>query len=131
MAELLTHLATLALGFFAMTGPVLVLMMALKARDHQQDRLYARVLSVLNEPDLRGLCTIRVACRPFGRDAVQIDLWGCPPQRIWEVMLRVSESLPPRVKLEVAGITASRAVSSWSLTVSKRFPALPGCTACP
>jgi hypothetical protein len=129
MAELMINLVTLGLGFFAMTGPVVVIMIALKARDQKQDGLYARVLGELNAPDLRGLYTVRVDCRPFGRDRVFVDLWGCPPQRVWEVMMRISAWLPSRVQLEVGGITESRPASSWSLTVSKRFPELPGCTA--
>jgi hypothetical protein len=129
MTELMIHLATLTLGFFALTAPVLVLAAAWKARDQKEGLLYARILGELNTPDLRGLYTVRVDCRPLGPDAVHIDLWGCPPQRVWEVMLRISESLPSGVKLKVGGVTESRPASAWNLTVSKRFPALPGCTA--
>lgn len=129
MQELMIHLVTLGLGFFILTGPVLFLMTALKARDQKEGRLYARVLGELNAPDLRGLTTVRIDCRPLGPDTVHIDLWGCPPQRVWEVMLRVSDRLPAGVKLEVGGITESRPSSSWNLTVSKRCPAMSGCTA--
>jgi hypothetical protein len=124
------HLATLGVGFFAMAGPVLALMAVLNSRDRKEDRLYARILGELNTVDLRGLYSVRVACRTLGLDTVFIDLWNCPPQRAWEVMMRISARLPRRVRLEVSGITDSRSASSLSLTVSKRFPLMPGCAAC-
>ena len=127
MPELMINLVTLGLGFFTLTGPVLVLMAALKRRDEKEGLLYARILGQLNAPDLRGLYTVRFESRPFGPDTVHIDLWGCLPQRVWEVMLRISESLPSGVKLEVGGVTESRPASTWSLTLSKRCPALPAC----
>ncbi len=129
MSELMIHLVTLGIGFFTLTGPVLVVMAGLRARDQREDRLYAQVLGELNTPDLRGLYSVRVDCRPFGRDTVHLDLWGCSPQRVWEVMLRVSAVLPAGVKLAVGGVTDSRSASTWNLTVSKRCPAMSGCGA--
>ena len=108
MFELLTSIGKLAVGFLGILGPVVFLIICLHLRDQRKSMLYAIVLAELNRPHLRGLYTVRAKIRPLWADTVVIDLWNCSPEQVWQVVERLSTKVPPRVRVEVNGISDCR-----------------------
>ena len=105
MFELLTNIGRLAIGFLGILGPVVFLIICLHVRDQRKSMLYAIVLAELNRPHLRGLYTVRAKMWP---DTVVIDLWNCSREQVWQVVERLSTKVPPRVRVEVNGISGCR-----------------------
>lgn len=104
MSPLLIRLGQLILGFIAITGPLIVLILILEARDRRESKLYGIILKQLNSPGLRGLFSFRVRLGLlFRRDIVILDLWGCSSEQIWGTTVPLSMSLPPEVRLVVNG----------------------------
>ena len=122
MVDLLESLGKLTIGFLGILGPIVLLMMFLHVRDQRESMLYAIVLVELNLPQLRGLSTVKIKSRPLWADTVVVDLWNCSRERVWEVIETLSTKLPPRIRLEVNGITDCRVRSTWKLTVMRTHP---------
>ncbi|CAG1004844.1 hypothetical protein ANRL2_04430 [Anaerolineae bacterium] len=108
MAELLTSIGKLAIGFLGIAGPVAFLIICLRVRDQRESMLYAIVLAELNRHHLRGLHTVRVKFRLLWTDTVVIDLWNCSREQVCHVVERLSVRVPPRVRVEVNGISDCR-----------------------
>jgi len=108
MFELLTNIGRLAIGFLGILGPVVFLIICLHLRDQRKSMLYAIVLAELNRPHLRGLYTVRAKIRSLRADTVVIDLWNCSREQVWQVVERLSTKVPPRVRVEVNGISDCR-----------------------
>jgi hypothetical protein len=106
-----------ATGFVVILGPVVLLLVIMNYRERRESALAAAVLLELNRPELRGLFSLRINSRPLWPDTVQIDLWEYSRERVWSVIEALSVKLPPRVRLEVNGITDCRAKSSWKLSL--------------
>jgi hypothetical protein len=128
MNELMINLARLATGFLVILAPVALLLMVMNYRERRESALATAVLLELNRPYLRGLFTLKINSWPLWPDTVMIDLRECSHEQVWNVIDAVSAKLPPRVRIEVNGITDCRTKSSWKLMVMRtRFPA----SACP
>jgi hypothetical protein len=122
MIDLLANLGKLATGFLGILVPFVILIVLLRMRDRREAALWATVLPELNLPDLRGLFSVKIKSRPFGRDAVMVELWGCSREQVWDLMERLSKRLPARVRVVVNGISDCRLNSIWTLTVTKNLP---------
>jgi hypothetical protein len=104
MSPLLIRLGQLVLGFMAITGPLIVLLLFLEARDRRESSLCGIILKQLNSPNLRGLFSFRIRHGLLsGRGAVIVDLWGCSSEQVWGTTMQLSMSLPPKVRLVVNG----------------------------
>jgi hypothetical protein len=131
MGELLKRLGELGIGFLSMMGPLVLLMIFLKLRDQRESLLYTVVLKELNSPDLRGLCAVKVRCSVFSRqDTVMVDLWNCPKERVWDTVLRLSNHVPPEVRLVVNGMADSRSRSTLTLRVERSIPPVSSVSCC-
>lgn len=126
MDELLLNMGKLAAGFLCMLGPIAFLMTILRKRDRREAALALTVLRELNTPELRGMYSVNVASRSLGRDSVAIDLLTCSREQVWDVMEKLSAKLPPRVRVEVNGLSSGRLESAWTLTATRKIasPAL-------
>ena len=117
MDELLIRLGELSIGVLSMMGP-LVLLMLLKLRDQRESILYTVVLKELNSPDLRGLFAVKIRCSVFSRqDTLMVELWNCSKEQVWDIIIRLSTHLPPKVRLVVNGVTDFRSRSTLTLRV--------------
>jgi hypothetical protein len=104
MSLLLIRLGQLFLGLAAVTGPLVILVLILKARDRRESNLCGIILKQLNSPNLRGLFSFRVRQGLLlRRDVVILDLWGCSSEQIWRTTMQLSLSLAPEVRLVVNG----------------------------
>jgi hypothetical protein len=126
MIELVVSLGKLLIGFLGMVGPVALLLVFLSNRDRRVDQLSTTVLRELNAPELRGLFAVKIRSNPFSGEVVAVDLWNCSRDQLWEVLQRLSAQLPPRVRVEINGISDSRTRATWTLT-AKRNPASFAC----
>jgi hypothetical protein len=127
MVDLLVSLGKLAIGFLGIVGPLALLLLFLHVRDQRESMLVTTVLAELNLPHLRGLSTVKVRSWPLWADMVVVDLWNCSRDQVWDVMETVANKLPPRVRLEVNGITDCRVRSTWKLTVMRTHPFVGYC----
>jgi hypothetical protein len=131
MEQLLIRLGELGVGFLSMMGPLVLLMMFLKLRDQRESVLYTVVLKELNSPDLRGLFAVKIKCRVFSRqDAVMVDLWNCPKERVWDTAIQLSTHLPPEVRLVVNGMVDSRSRSTLTLKVERNIRSFSSVSCC-
>jgi hypothetical protein len=131
MEELLIRLGELGIGFLSMMGPLVLFMIFLKLRDQRESLLYTVVLKELNSPDLRGLYKVDIRCSVFSRqDTVMINLWNCPKERVWDTVLRLSNHVPPEVRLVVNGMADSRSRSTLTLTVERSIPSVRSVSCC-
>ena len=126
MIELLISLSKLVIGFFCIAGPVVVLLMWLRARDRRVAMLSTVALKELNLPELRGLFAVKIKNNPFSGKVVAVDLWNCSRDQLWDVLLRLSAQLPSHVRVEVNGISDSRTRSTWTVSAKRN----PSCIAC-
>jgi len=127
MTEMLVSLGKLSIGFLGILGPVALLLGFLHIRDQRQSMLYPTVLRELNLPDLRGLFAVNIKSRLFGADTVIVELWRCSREQVWDVIERLSATLPAHVRLEVNGIADCRVRSAWKLTVMRSQPSISYC----
>jgi hypothetical protein len=51
---------------------------------------------------------VRAKIRSLRADTVVIDLWNCSREQVWQVVERLSTKVPPRVRVEVNGISDCR-----------------------
>jgi hypothetical protein len=131
MEELLIRLGKLGIGFLSMMGPLGLLMMFLTLRDQRESILYTVVLKELNSPDLRGLFAVKIRCSVFSRqDTVMVNLWNCPKERVWDTVLRLSNHVPPEVRLLVNGMVDSRSRSTLTLRVERSIPSVSSVSCC-
>ena len=96
MDALLLNLGKLAVGFLCMLGPIAFLAARLRVRDRREAALTLTVVRELNAPELRGLYSVNVVSRSFGRDSVAIDLLACSREQAWDAMEKLSSQRPPR-----------------------------------
>jgi hypothetical protein len=105
MVELILRLGQLGLGFAALLGPLLVLMLLLKHRDRRQAMLSNVVYRELNVPHLRGLYSVKIETHLLGgQDTVTVDILGCLNKQLWDVIMDLSPKLPAQVWLAVTGL---------------------------
>jgi len=131
MGELLIRLGELGIGFLSIMGPLVLLMVFLKLRDERESILYGVALKELNSPDLRGLFAVKIRCSVFSRqDTVMVDLWNCPKEQVWDVIIRLSTHLPPQVRLVVNGMADSRSRSTLTLRVQRNIPSVRSVPCC-
>jgi hypothetical protein len=69
---------------------------------------------------------VKVKSSFFSGGLVAVDLWSCSRDQLWDVLQRLSARLPSHVRVEVNGISDSRAKSTWTVTVKRN----PSCIAC-
>jgi len=115
MLSLLLAVGRLALGFAAILGPVLLVLILCNARDRRHGLLAAIVQRELNVPALRGLTTVRMQGLFPHTDKVSVELWQCSRDQVWDIMERLTARLPSWVQVEVNGSAGSRGPQRWSL----------------
>ena len=104
MSQSLIHIGHLLVGFMILFGPVIVLLLILNARDRRESTLRGIVFEQLRSPDLRGLFTFRIRHALFlGSSVVDVNLWDCSKEQIWNTTTRLSIHLPLEVRLIVTG----------------------------
>jgi hypothetical protein len=123
MLELLFRFGQLILGFASMLGPVILLMLLLKYRDQRKSTLCNVVLHELNSPDLRGLYALDIRCGllPW-RDTVLMDMSNSSNKEIWDTTMRLSLSLPPKVRLVVNGTMDQKSRLGFAIKVKREAP---------
>jgi hypothetical protein len=127
MSPLLIRLGQLVLGFMAVTGPLIIMLMLLEARDRRESSLYGIILKRLSSPNLRGLFSFRIRHGLLsGRNTVIVDLWGCSSEQIWDTTMLLSMSLPPEVRLVVNGTMDHKHKVGFAMKVKRdAFPVDP------
>jgi hypothetical protein len=124
MTELFVNFGKLSIGFLGILGPLALLLGFLHIRDRRQSMLYPTVLRELNSPDLRGRFAVNIRCRPFGADAVSVELWQCSREQAWDIIERLSAKLPDHVRLEVDGLADCRLGYTWKLKMMRSGPSV-------
>lgn len=120
MSPWLIRLVQLVLGFMAVTGPLIVLLLILKARDRRESLLCGIILKKLNSPNLRGLFSFRILHGILlGRNTVIVDLWGCSSEQVWDAAMQLSMSLPAEVRLVVNGTMDHKDKVGFAMTVKR------------
>jgi len=119
MAELFVSLGKLSIGFLCILGPLVLFITFLRTRDRREAALSTTVLQELNSPNLRGLFSLKIKRRSIVSDTVIVDLWGCSPEQVWDLMERLSARLPEHVRVEVNGMSGWRLNSTYTLTLRK------------
>jgi hypothetical protein len=118
---MLMELTRIVVGCALTFGPVVALLLLLNLRDRRASRLRAAVLSELPLHELRGLIAMQVDCRAFTpRSAVRIDMLACTRDQIWGVVLRLSQTLPPHVRLAVNGAVDRRLRTTFTMETRGR-----------
>lgn len=98
------QLGGLLIGISFTLGPVVLLMGLFNLRDRRESALRTVVLQQVNSRDLRGLIAVRIRSALFSRRSlVTLDMRACSRDQIWDVITRLSQRLPPRVRLVVDG----------------------------
>lgn len=120
MVALLISLGKLTLGFAAIVGLPLAVLLLLNNRDRRHGLLAAMVGRQLNTPSLRGLTCVRITGFWPNRDQVAVELWNCPRNQVWEVMEGLSQALPATVRVQVNGASECRLPAKWTLTITGR-----------
>ena len=121
--ELLIRFGRLAIGFLAILGPLILLIFSIKLRDKRESMLYDMILKELNTADLRGLFSVRARPRLLSwYDIVIVNMWGCSNRQMWDVAMRMSFKLPPRVWLVMDGLLDQRSKLTVRLKVKRDFP---------
>jgi hypothetical protein len=125
MLELLFRVGQLILGFASMLGPLILLMLLLKLRDQRESTLYNVVLHELNSPELRGLYALDIRCGllPW-RNTVLMDMWNSSHKEIWDTTMRLSLSLPPKVRLVVNGTMDQKSRLGFAIKVKREAPSI-------
>jgi len=122
MVELLISIGKLILGFGAICGLPLGVLVLLNARDRRHDLLGAVVSRQLKAPGLKGHYAVQISGLLPWTDKVSVDLWGCPRDQVWETMERIAAQLPETVVLEVNGGIGCRPQARLTLTLTGGQP---------
>jgi hypothetical protein len=102
-------------------GPVVALIALLNLRDRREGALLGAAIEPFASRDVRGRVAVRVRCAVFSRrSVVTIDMRACSREEIWNAIARLSESLPPRVRLVVGGTVDRRLPATFTVETSSR-----------
>lgn len=113
----------LLIGISVTLGPVVGLMHLLNLRDRRESALQGVVLQKVNSRDLRGLIAFQIRCAFFSRRSlVALDMRACSRDQIWDVITRLSQSLPPRVRLVVDGTGDRHLLATLTVETAARHP---------
>lgn len=117
------QLGGLIIGISITLGPVVVLIGVLNLRDRREAALRGVVLPHVNSRDLRGLISIDVRSGLFSRwSLIAIDMRACSRDQIWDLITRLSQSLPPRVRLVVDGTVDPHSPARFTVRTTARHP---------
>jgi hypothetical protein len=120
MVELMIRLGQLGLGFAALLGPLLVLMLLLKHRDQREATLSSVVFRELNMPNLRGLYSVKIHSHLLGgQDTVTVDILCCLNKQLWDVIMGLSAKLPAQAWLAVDGLSEPGSNSTFRLKLKR------------
>ncbi len=107
MTALMISFAKLIVGLISIGGPLIFLIALLHVRDHRKSVIEGIACRELNSPDLRGLVAVNIKCALLSnRWTVEVDMWNCSNERIWDVMEGLRVNLPSSVRFVVNGIVA-------------------------
>ncbi|MBI4588577.1 MAG: hypothetical protein HY725_07035 [Candidatus Rokubacteria bacterium] len=88
----------------------------LNVRDRRERRLLQAVLDCLNGRELRGRVAVEVRCGLLSpRGLVRVHLLAATRSEIWELLGRLAERVPSRVRLEVRGPMEQPALATFTL----------------
>jgi hypothetical protein len=74
----------------------------------------------VNSPDLRGLVAVNTKCALLSkRCRVEVDMWNCSSEQIWDVIDRLRVNLPSSARLFVNGIPARSPKVVFSLEIKR------------
>jgi hypothetical protein len=107
MTALMISLAKLIMGMIFIGGPLIFLIALLHVRDNRKSIIDGIACKGLNSPDLRGLVAANTKCALLSkRCTVEVDIWNCSNERIWDVIEGLRANLPSSGRLVVNGIAA-------------------------
>jgi hypothetical protein len=107
MTALMISFAKLIVGLISIGGSLIFLIALLHVRDHRKSVIEGIACRELNSPDLRGLVAVNTKCALLSnRCTVEVDMWNCSNERIWDVMEGLRVNLPSSVRFVVNGIAA-------------------------
>jgi hypothetical protein len=107
MTALMISSSKLIVGFISIGGPLIFLIALLHLRDHRKSIIEGIACRELNSPDLRGLAAVHIKCALLSnRCTVEVDMWNCSNERIWDVMEGLRVNLPSSVRFVVNGTAA-------------------------
>jgi hypothetical protein len=102
MTALMISLAKLIMGLIHIGGPLIFLIALLHVRDHRKSTIEGIACKELNSPDLRWLVAVNTKCTLLSkRCTVEVDMWNCSNERIWDVIEGPRVNLPSSVRLVV------------------------------
>jgi hypothetical protein len=120
MVALTISLAKLIMGFILVAAPLICLMLLLRVRDQRKSMIEGIVGKVLNSPDLRGLVAAHTQYALLSKSCrVEVDLWNCSSEQIWDVIDRLRTNLPSNARLFVNGIPARSPKTTFSLEIKR------------
>lgn len=121
--EVLRQVGGLLVGIALSYGPVVGLMTLLNLRDRRQSRLHGSVLTQFGSLALRGRVAIQTRCAVLSpRSLVTVDMRACSRDEIWEAVGRLSQSLPPRVRLVVDGTLDPQLPATFTVEATRPLP---------
>lgn len=102
-------------------GPVAALVGLLNRRDRRVRALRGVVLAQVNARELRGLFAIQIRCGLFSRrSVVTLDFSGESREQLWEVVGRLSRSLPPHARLVARGPVDPQVTATLTVETASR-----------
>lgn len=120
MAALMISLAKLIIGFILVAAPLICLIVLFHARDYRMSIIEGIVGKELNSPDLRGLVAANTKYALLSKSCrVEVDMWGCSANQIWDVIDRLRINLPSSARLLVNGIPARSLKTRFSLEIKR------------
>ena len=120
MTNPLMHFAELLVVALFTVGPLIALMLLLNARDRREAALL-ETMWYLAPRDLRPLIAILAHCDLLSRmSVVEVDMWGCARDEIWDAIARWRAGLPPGVRLLVNGSMDRRLATSFTIETTYR-----------
>lgn len=123
MLQGLMQLGGLA-GILVLTlGPVVALVELLNLRDRRQLTLLNTVCAQFSAQAVRSDIAVQVHCALFSRrSVVTVDMRACSPDEIWDAIMRLSQRLPPHVRLVVDGTVNRQLPATFTVEATVRPP---------
>jgi hypothetical protein len=120
MAALMISLAKLIMGFIFVAAPLIYLIILLHVWGHRRSIMEGIVGKELNSPDLRGLVASYTKYALLSKSCrVEVDIWNCSSEQIWDVIDRLRTNLPSNARLVVNGIPARSLKTIFSLEIKR------------
>jgi hypothetical protein len=120
MSQSLIHIGQTLAGFMIATGPVIILLLILNARDRRESTLRFIVLKQLSSPNLKGLFSFRIRRGSLlGRNTVTLNLEESSREQIWDTTMHLSMNLPPEARLVVNGTMDQKHKMGFALEVKR------------